>query len=504
MSNPVALTGRPFGEFHEVAEITFGQLEGIFVDGKYVFTYKIPSDLQSDVPEWWSEDPLDDINPRHSNLVEKIGFAPCIQGQNGSGTMFAAACEVLRHGVTGREAEALLRTVPQEPEFSPKELQRIIECAYLNVLSRDEFATCGAANEFDIIPPPPPPPEEMKYGFWLVSLANLDEMDLPLIWLAEGALTAEGAIFFGGRQKTFKTGVAMDLAISSATGHPFLGRFPIPQLRRSVFFSAEIGRQRLKSLTKSICKAKGVDPRLVVKNLMLSDWIPQIAVSPNNQQLIDPIPMRMVEACFAGERPDLAFFDPLYFAMAGGSTSDMYAVASCLRQVTKVCQAYNVQPVFVHHAKKDPSKEFQPMELGDLSGAGMAEFARQWFLMAHKEPFRNGVARLSANIGGSSQGSRGLWDLTIDEGIPDAIIMERKWRVTMEEVDENGISGTEDAQAMILECIKFNDGATLDDLKAYVDVDEKTLKRIVFEMGKAGSIQKIGRKFERAVDGKVV
>ncbi len=145
-SNPVAVTGNAYGEFHELKTISFRQLEGL-----PFFTFKQPSNLSTVVPEWWSEDPVSDIPEEWEFLIGDMEAVPAIEGQGGSQVLFKAACNLMRYGVTGRVAEALLRMVPATPPFPAKQIMRTLECAYRATVDEESFDTRRYLDEFEVL-----------------------------------------------------------------------------------------------------------------------------------------------------------------------------------------------------------------------------------------------------------------------------------------------------------------------------------------------------------------
>jgi hypothetical protein len=76
-------------------------------------------------------------------------------------------------------------------------------------------------------------------------------------WLIEGIAVAGEPLLIGGPKKSLKTSLALDLAISLATGSTFLGRFTVPTPRSVVLFSGESGRHTLVALATSNARNSG-------------------------------------------------------------------------------------------------------------------------------------------------------------------------------------------------------------------------------------------------------
>lgn len=455
-SAQVALTGNVVNE-SPVRSITFAELCAL-----PFFDFKPAVEAQAK-PDWWSEDPLDDVKPGHAYLIESMTIAEAVEGHGAYHQMlFACACTLARHGVTGREAEPLLRCIPATPPFDEDEIQRAIDCAYTRVEADGQFKTEGFCSEFDVIPQPSTPVSQKglpipgqpqtvaadddspmaKYGFEPIPIEKLVRMDLKLEWLVDRVLIGKGPLIIGGREKCFKTSLAMDLAVSLATQTKWLGEFQVNHMRETAFFTAEIAQEDCQELSIRIMEAKGLDP-MAVRGFDIVPTVPSMAINRVTQQPADMKAFLGLKRYLQERKPNVAMFDPLYWALGGSSVGDMYEIGMVLRKISDLCTEMGVWPIFCHHAVKGTSEdEGRPMKLGDLYGTGVQQFARQWLLVSHAEEFRDGKADLWLNMGGSSgKGDRGLWRLGIDEGQSDEI-MGRQWdlEIGQEEREEMAIS----------------------------------------------------------------
>lgn len=489
-SNPVAVTGNVFENYDTLTKVPFSFLEQL-----PFFEFR-PTREKVDRPEWWSEDPLEDVKEEHKHLIPHMTRGAAVEGLGAYHQMlFASACTLARHGVTGRDAEPLLRLIPAEPEFSETEIRHAIECAYDRTTADGEFN--NPMPEFGVIELPPEAKKpENRYGFKVSSFSDLMAKDLRLEYLVEGAFVGEGALFIGGREKTFKTGIAVDLLISLATGAPFLNHFPVKARRRSVLFTAEIGEARAKFLGKAVADGKGLDP-MTINGIDIVDTVPSFQLHKGTSNPVYAKAILGLRNYLKDHSPEVVVFDPLYFAMGGTSVGDMYEIGTVLKHVTDICNEFKCWAVFCHHARKNTEKEHEPMDLSDFYGSGVGAFARQWILMSHAEPFRGGVARLYANIGGSSQGACGVWSVKIDEGQPDDI-MERTWIVeTM--AWETGGSLT---HQQIFDALAGSPtGMKPKELAGWLETPESCVKKLLKDLTQQGELEFINNKFRLPKNG---
>src|SRR5262245_62862183 len=82
-------------------------------------------------------------------------------------------------------------------------------------------------------------------------------------WLVEGLWMREAVGIIGGEPKCGKSFLALDLAVSVASGTPCLRRFPTRQCGAVLLFAAEDALHIVRGRLEGIAAAAGVDfPRL--------------------------------------------------------------------------------------------------------------------------------------------------------------------------------------------------------------------------------------------------
>jgi hypothetical protein len=269
-------------------------------------------------------------------------------------------------------------------------------------------------------------------------------MDLPALiasakrpeMLAKRVLARGQPMIVGAPQKTLKTSVMCDLAVSLATGTPFLGHFDVYEPVRVALFSGESGEWTLAKTLQRVCQARGLDPAATAGKLLVQpEGLPQLSNGEHMDYLRRMLKQKGVE---------VFILDPLYLTLLAGMKGDpglasnLYAMGPLFQNVTGACLEAGATPVLVHHTQRAAARSREPLGLEDLAYSGVAEFARQWFLMSRREDYDGsspGTHKLWVNAGGSA-GHGGLWALDIEEGEAGEDLEGRGWDVTVSTATE--------------------------------------------------------------------
>jgi len=443
----VAVTGRVFEGQTNLEEIDFECLEW----QSWFENDRASETVYGDVSfkDWWDAPEPDPVDT-DSHIAKVVASWPeAIKDQGRSNTAIACAVRLMEYGIIGKEAVEHLRHLRTDVEFSEADLRHKVESAFTKAMESEKFGTRSVdpVCEFDVIAPSgePPKPPPKDFGIEVFSIAQLSKMDLTLKWLVEGVFVDDPkeVTFFGGREKTFKTGIMMDFFISIATGKPFLGSFDVVTRKRVVFATSEIGKPSIQALARRVCESKGVDWGSI-DNMFITTHMPTFS---------DKESMKAFKAVvFDKYKPEAIGYDPAYLGAAGIDISDMFKFAQVMQPVRELGADCGAQSFFAHHAKmssgneikKDEEDYSRPMKLHDLYGAGFAAFARQWLLLSHAAAYRKGVAKLWCSIGGSAAGPSPLVQVHINEGEANRNKVDsRKWDISVVEWSEDDFSEVE-------------------------------------------------------------
>lgn len=160
-------------------------------------------------------------------------------------------------------------------------------------------------------------------------------------WLIEHVWMDQAVGIVGGEPKLGKSLAALSMAVSLASGTPFLGRFPVAQTGRSLLFAAEDAQHIVRERLEALCR--GLRLSLVDLDLQVIT-VPRLRIDvPDDQQrLLDTV---------AAIRPKLLLLDP-FVRLHNRDENQCVEVAPLLGYLRDLQRTFAVAVVVVHHAKK--------------------------------------------------------------------------------------------------------------------------------------------------------
>jgi hypothetical protein len=178
--------------------------------------------------------------------------------------------------------------------------------------------------------------------FWIADLAAVVDARGRPRFLLRGIWPEGDYGVIGGPEKAGKSwAVGMDLAVSVASGTPWLGIFEVDAPGPVVLFSGEGGERKVIRRMRAVCEARSLE----------LEQLP-IRVCLRVPHLSDVEIMAVVEKELEDTRPALVIVDPLYLAARGANGSDLYEMGSHLERVQLLCQARRASLAVSHHWNK--------------------------------------------------------------------------------------------------------------------------------------------------------
>jgi hypothetical protein len=164
-------------------------------------------------------------------------------------------------------------------------------------------------------------------------------------WLVEQVWSAEAVGIIGGEPKCGKSLLALDLAVSVASGTPCLGRFPIVRSGRVLLFAAEDPLPVVRDRVEGLTAARGLDlhhlPLYVITAASL-----RLDHRDDRDRLCETV---------AKITPVLLVLDPFVrlHAIDENAAGEVAPVLAFLRQLQR---KHHLAVALVHHARKDAGR----------------------------------------------------------------------------------------------------------------------------------------------------
>ncbi len=314
----------------------------------------------------------------------------------------------------------------------------------------------------------------------------------------DGVLVAGQSGIIAGVEKTLKTSVVMDAAVSMSAAVPFLGVFAVTVAAKVGIMSGESGPATLQETAIRVCKAKGIDPAQLDYPRMCFD-VPTL----NDLRHLDGL-----KAFIEDGELDVLFLDPTYLCLLlGNEAGNLFTVGALLKRVSELSRQTGCDIHLVHHCKHPAGGDsYAPPELRDILWAGYKEWARQWWLLGRREAFdpeSDGEHKLWLSVGGSA-GHYGRWAVDVTEGrLKDP--GGRRWDVQVSSASaareakknrqeearrQQTIDKQRERREKLLHALaKHPDGETMSRLSELTGIMKKLLAPITEELLQGGEIE---------------
>jgi AAA domain len=170
--------------------------------------------------------------------------------------------------------------------------------------------------------------------------------DLPVTeeqhrWLVKDIWAEEAVGVIGAEPKSYKTFLALELAVSVASGAPCLHRFPVPRSGRVLLYAAEDPLNVVRRRLEGICAAAG----LKIEGLDI-----QVITEPTLRLDLEAV-RRSLDATVAALRPRFLILDP-FVRLHRIDENASGEVAPLLAFLRELQRRHAVAVLVVHHAKK--------------------------------------------------------------------------------------------------------------------------------------------------------
>jgi hypothetical protein len=178
-------------------------------------------------------------------------------------------------------------------------------------------------------------------------------------WLIEDLWSEEAVGIVSGQPKLGKTWLALDLALSVATGTPALERYQVPRPGPVLLFAAEDPPKALRSRLEGLCERRGLAIESVAVNLILASSL-RLDTLEDQARLAETV---------ARYRPRLLVLDP-FVRLHRIDENRALEVSGVLAYLRELQREEHVAILVVHHARKSGAESAQ----AGLSLRGSGDF----------------------------------------------------------------------------------------------------------------------------------
>ena len=227
--------------------------------------------------------------------------------------------------------------------------------------------------------------EEVPFEVTLESdTALMSDLESYPGWLVEGFWTRRSHGIIAGEPKSFKSTLVLDLAVSVASGEPFMGEYEVIDPGPVLIIQNENANWIMKDRLSKIRANKGLVGEVNYEggdNLAVK-FAPELPLYYINQQgftVSDPAHKKLLEEVLDEVQPNLIILDPLYL-MFDGDVNSAQELNPVLSWLLMVKEKYSTNLILVHHWRKsqgNTSRGGQRM-LGSTTLHGWVESA--WYI----------------------------------------------------------------------------------------------------------------------------
>lgn len=300
-------------------------------------------------------------------------------------------------------------------------------------LLRRTFRQAETEPEADEEPEPEPRPRQIK----IIGSLEFANTDYRMQWLIKRVLVADQPGVVAAPKKGMKTSTMVDLAVSLASGSPFLGTFDIPEAVPVLLLSGESGGFVIKDTVARVCRAKEIEGGIagLEGRFFVGFELPQLSQAEQVEALSETIRTNGIK---------VVVIDPLYLCLLSASeggrrldAANLFDMGPLLLSISRACLDAGATPLLVHHFRKNVAEPYDLPELENMAFAGIQEFARQWIMLGRRKKFEpgSGLHELWLTVGGSA-GHSGEWAVDVREGVMDDDFTGREWDVSVRPASE--------------------------------------------------------------------
>ena len=177
-------------------------------------------------------------------------------------------------------------------------------------------------------------------------------------WLVESIWSDHAHGVLAGEAKTYKSVIATDLAVSIASGTPFLNHFDIPYSGPVLYIQEENDEGEVQDRLRRISSSRGLirmptyDEREDALVFPANPEVPLYVYNNTGFELTNDEDMDWLAKECQELRPALIVLDPFYLMTPGVDENSQVQVTPVLQRLLDLKQQYGVGVLIIHHYRK--------------------------------------------------------------------------------------------------------------------------------------------------------
>lgn len=209
-------------------------------------------------------------------------------------------------------------------------------------------------------------------------------------WLVKGFWGKNSHGIVAGMPKCFKSTLVHDLALSVASGTPFLGKFPVLEKGPVVMVQNENTDYLIRDRNEKLMVSRGIAGKARIKSnghlrVKLPEDLPLYFINQQGFMLSSEDHRRKLEDLIRQVKPVLVIFDPLYL-MFDGEINSARELTPALNWLLYLKKEYSTSVMLIHHYNKGNAGNTQrggARMMGSIVLYGWVESA--WYLSREEE-----------------------------------------------------------------------------------------------------------------------
>lgn len=242
--------------------------------------------------------------------------------------------------------------------------------------------------------------------FRRVSAAELAQPPLPVQWLIKNVWPDGAYGVYGGAKKTLKTYMTLAMAVSVASGKPFLDTFAVPEPRPVLMYLSEGGQQGTMRRLQDICKWMEVDLATLPLTIVFDS-------APIGSEMLTG----SIKDAIADLDPGLVVLDAVYaFNAENVDSQDLYSRGPMFAAIQHLVVGPRRALILVDHFSKQRANQ---LDLSSVSQAGVSEWSHSWGLVIHRSAAQVATGRFYLQVQFAGRDGYGAdydvdWDLGLE------------------------------------------------------------------------------------------